>query len=330
MDILKVFNEKLINLGEEEVCKLLDQPKQMVRQFVSGAKTPGYKTCQKIIDLWSNGHAPASKIDEVSDGSAMEVNASEDGCLNLSYTPPEWGKKKALWPGRDVCLCIPVYGRIPFETYFTHMAMAMKYKMGMRLEARGRDSMIARSRNHLAKRFLDSESSWSIWFDVDMVFPFGHGGAFCTMTGIKNIPANLASLETIERLTTRGRNVVGGCYWDRNGSGKLIAGGGVITSPIPSDRLVGVGFVGTGCLAVHRQVYLDIVQKFPETLHPDSMGNECGFFTPIQTPQRMMGEDESFAWRATQCGHPSFLDLGLVCGHIGETIHGIPHGGSKI
>jgi hypothetical protein len=101
--------------------------------------------------------------------------------------------------------------------------------------------------------------------------------------------------------------------------------------PIPHNSLQPIGFNGTGCLAIHRQVFLDIAAKFPETFSPQSLGNECGFFTNIQTPQRMLGEDESFAWRANEAGHPTFLDLGLLCGHIGTgNVHALPAQGSKI
>lgn len=329
MDILQLLKDRSSSQGLVATSKDLQLPPGLVSQYIDGKKSPGYGTCQKIVNLWGNGHSKKSS-EENSDGSDMKISVDEDGCLNLSYTPPEWGKKKAKWEGRDVCICIPIYKPIPYETYFTHMAMAMKYKQGMMLEARGRDSMIARSRNHLAKRFYNSGATWSIWFDSDMAFPMGHAGIYSTLTGMKNLPENLASLNTIERLISHGKTMMGGCYWDRNGSGKLIAGGMPIMAPIPSDRIIPMGFVGTGCLAVHRQVYVDILAKFPEVLSADSLGNESGFFTPIQTPQRMLGEDESFAKRATDSGHPTYLDLGLICGHVGEAIHGIPPGGSKI
>lgn len=331
MDILKVFNEKLNELGEDEVCKQLDARKLLVRQFANGKKSPGYKTCQRIVDLWANGSfkSKEEKIEE--DGSQMSSNFDASGCLNMSYCPPEWGKKKAAWEGRDVCLCIPSYKEIPGPTFFTLMALAMKYRMGIQLHHRDDDSMITRSRNHLAKRFLDSKATWSIWFDTDMVFPFGNAGVYRTLTGMEKLPEKYLAVNTIERLISWNRTIVGGCYWDRRGSGKLIAGGNQpILNPIPSDTLQPVAFVGTGCLAVKRQVFLDIVEKFPETLHADSLGNESGFFTNIQTPSRMLGEDESFAKRATEAGHPSYLDLGIICGHLGKNCHGLPTQGSKI
>lgn len=303
MDILQVLKDKVTELGVDEVCKQLDTPKHILNQFVSGKRAPALGNCQKIIDLWGS--------------EAVAAN----------FVRPE-EETEPLWQGRDVCLCLPWYK----ETYPNTVLclMAMWDKATMRLELRSDDSMITRSRNQLAKRFLDTGATWSIWFDDDMVFPFGNANVYMTITNMRHLPPQFLGMHTINRLVSHGKTIVGGCYWDRRGGGKLIAGGGNIMRPIPHNSIVPVGFVGTGCLAVHRQVFLDIAEKFPETFSKDSLGNECGFFTNIQTPQRMLGEDESFALRANQAGHQSFLDLGLVCGHIGMNIHGIPAGGSKI
>jgi len=331
VDILKVFDEKLAELGSAKIADGLEIPQGLVSQISSRKKSPGYKTCQRILDLWANGACKSTEAKIEDDGSAMSAEYDTSGALSMSYCPPEWGKKKAAWEGRDVCLCIPSYKEIPGPTFFTLMALAMKYRMAIRLEHRDDDSMITRSRNHLAKRFMDSKATWSIWFDTDMLFPFGNAGTYATLTNMRKVPEKFLAINTIERLISWDKTIVGGCYWDRRGSGKLIAGGNQpILSPIPSDTLQPVAFVGTGCLAVKRQVFLDIAAKFPETMHEDSLGNESGFFTNIQTPSRMLGEDESFAKRATDAGHPSYLDLGILCGHLGKNCHGIPAQGSKI
>jgi len=304
MDILKVLQSKIEELGSDEVAKVLNCPKHIVTQFKNGSKTPGYLACQKIIDLWG----------------------SESKTFHVEQLPVT---EKPLWEGRDVCICLPWYK----ETYPKTVVclMALWDKKTMRCEMRDDDAMITRSRNQLAKRFLDSGCTWSIWFDDDMIFPFGNAGLYMTFTNMRNLPEKFLGMHTINRLISHGKTIVGGCYWDRRGGGKLIAGGGgPIMHSIPSDALHPVGFVGTGCLAIHRQVFLDIAVKYPETFSPTSLGNECGFFTNIQTPQRMLGEDESFAVRANEAGHPSFLDLGLICGHLGTNVHAIPLGGSKI
>ncbi len=321
---------KLEQLGEKEFCETLGVTPQTIKTWLRANNpiNPSFATAQKALNLWSK---EAKEQEETSSESA--VVSYEDGIMNMSYCPPEWDKKKAAWEGRDVCLCIPTYGEIPEASFVSFMGMVMYYRQALRLEHRGSDSMIARSRNQLAKRFLRTGATWSIWLDSDMIFPIGNTGMFNTQTGM-NLPTQFGDIRVIERLISHGRTVVGGCYWDRRGSGRLIAGGkDPILNPIPSNNLVAVNFVGTGCLAVHRDVYLAIAEKYPETYQDDGLGNETGFFMPMMTEapeSRMMGEDEAFQWRATQAGHPAYLDLAIACGHVGTAIHGIPASGSKI
>lgn len=318
MDLLSTVKAKVEEIGIDQVCSTLGITPDSLKKVLYGKRLD---LAQKVFDIW--GQNP--------DKEAVEMSWDADGAWNASYTPPEWGNKKKAWDGRDICLCLPTYNNVPDSSFFCFMALVAKYRMGLRIEHRGNDSMIARSRNQLAKRFLKTDATWSIWLDSDMIFPFGNAGTFITQTGMNYLPTKFAGVMTLERLIGWGKTVVGGCYWDRRGSGRLIAGGSTpILAPIPSDVLQPVAFVGTGCLAVHRKVFEDVALKFPETMHEDSMGNETGFFTPIQTNSRMLGEDESFAKRATDAGHPSYLDLGIICGHVGTIIHGLPKTGSRI
>jgi hypothetical protein len=336
MNLLETLQQKLKELGPIEVAKQLDVPVASIKSFEAGKTKPGLVTCQKMLDIWSDpAPAPApeqaSAPSEAPAASVEQFRAMQDenGAIEVSYCPPEWNEKKELWKGRDVCLCIASYQFFPGECFTCFMALAMKYRQGIRLEHRHSDSMIARSRNQLAKRFLATGATWSIWLDSDMIFPFGNSGIFATQTGM-DIPNQFGNLHTIERLISHGKTIVGGCYWDRRGGGRLIAGGSQpILHTIPSDNLAAVDFVGTGCLAVHRQVFIDVAKTFPDTMSSDAPGNETGFFTPIQKG-RMLGEDESFAYRAAQSGHPSYLDLGVICGHVGTAIRGLPEKGSKI
>ena len=334
MNILDAIATLANELGTEKILEALgvDMPTYSA-YFYKGKrfKGPAYEVCQKVVDMCGSKEPepPASPIVEVIekplDGSLVVEDAN-----GISLVA-DIKKEVAPWTERDVCLCIPVYDQVSYEFFFTVSSMIMKYRDQMWLNARGSDSMIARSRNHLAKRFLDTKASWSIWLDSDMCFPMGHAGIYGHLTKMNNLANDLLGVHTVDRLIGWKRTVVGGCYWDRSGGGKLIAGSSTpIIQSIPSNNLQAVDFVGTGCLAVHRQVFLDIAAKFPETMSPDSIGNECGFFTPIQTQHRMMGEDESFAKRATDVGHPSYLDLGLICGHVGRGVYALPPKGSKI
>lgn len=332
MDLLITLRSKVEELGKEKVCELLEVPAGVLSQFLTEKKAPGLKTCQKIVDLWTGGKNIDVPEQETGDGAIMDSVWDADGCLNMSYCPPEWGQKKAAWQGRDVCLVLPCYKDLNWKVVFNFMAIAMKYRQAIRLEMR-QDSMIARSRNQLAKRFLDTGATWLISFDSDMLFPMGHSGMYGQLLGpaSKIIGEKFLGINTIERLISWDRTIIGGCYWDRGGQGRLIAAGNQpLTSPIPSDTLYAAKFCGTGCLAINRQVFLDVAKKFPETFSDDRLGNESGFYTPFMQGGRMLGEDEAFGWRATEAGHPTYIDLGLICGHIGETVHSLPITGSKI
>lgn len=331
MDLMGMLQKKRNELGVDAVAAALGITRGMIFKYLCAdpeASRPGGRICQKIIDLWGD--------EMIADYLTGKGKADEDIIEEVRKVSSEEKKEIAernipLWEGRDVCLCLPQYNR-PHPSYMFSI-MAMWDRTKMRLEHRANDSMIARSRNHIAKRFVESGCEWSIWFDDDMIFPFGNAGIYYTMLGgPRHIPSEFLGVHTINRLTSWKKTVVGGMYWDRRGSGRLIAGGSTpILSPIPSNTLAAVKFVGTGCLAVHRQVYLDIEKKFPDVINKNAPGNESGYFAPILDQSgRMMGEDESFAWRATEAGHPSHLDLGLICGHVGDAIRTLPEKGSKM
>src|SRR4029078_11563728 len=122
MNLLETLDYKVKTMGKGEVSKLLEVPMGVLSQFVSGKKSPSAKTCQKIIDLWGNGNTITGEAtkevktpenidlaDTSGDGYDMVMTFDADACLNMSYCPPEWGLKKAAWPGRDVCIALPCY-----------------------------------------------------------------------------------------------------------------------------------------------------------------------------------------------------------------------------
>lgn len=119
-------------------------------------------------------------------------------------------------------------------------------------------------------------------------------------------------------------------------------------------------WVGTGCMLVHRQVFTDIEARFPriargadkkggqwftssevslldqldrarEALSGNLSGEsaykaltllEAAAATARQENGLGCGEDVSFCRRAAAAGHQPFLDMGLVCGHIGHCVYG--------
>lgn len=129
----------------------------------------------------------------------------------------------------------------------------------------------------------------------------------------------------------------------------------------PHNELIKANWVGTGCIMVHRKVFEDIEKKFP-LLARGSDGKGGQWFTSsehnlmdgvkrihtmlsegvMDGPKAMkayemldgllsgvkntsglgVGEDVIFCRRARESGHEVFVDLGLICGHIGHTVYG--------
>lgn len=129
----------------------------------------------------------------------------------------------------------------------------------------------------------------------------------------------------------------------------------------PHDLIKPTRWVGTGCMLIHRSVYEDIEKKFPRLGRgANKMGGQWFSSSehtsmdwidrtrqmlsegPMDGRKAMkafemleqasaeakknsslaMGEDVQFCIRAKESGHQPFVDMGLVCGHMGHTIFG--------
>lgn len=257
-----------------------------------------------------------------------------DNVKESARRPVKKAVKATGTPQKNLCLLFPIYKSVDPATFMTILAFWDKSTMGAEMSPG--DAMIARSRNRLAKRFLEGDCEWSLWLDDDVVFPCGSAGLFRYLTGgvdpfakkqvnghwSNDIPDSFLNYSTPSRLISHGKSLVAGSYYDRWGKDTITAV--YSTGPqnrIPADSLHPVDFAGTGCMLVHRKVYEDIATKFPG-MWPEK--GECQFFTPIEGKDRMHGEDQSFCWRAKEAGHPTYLDLGLICGHMGQICYGLP------
>ena len=129
----------------------------------------------------------------------------------------------------------------------------------------------------------------------------------------------------------------------------------------PHDEVRQAPWCATGALLAHKSVYLDIQVGYPE-LAPQLAGDSWHFFSSSETElthavdQSMLvlndtgasetarlnkvqallfdakfeaskkrlreGEDVTFCRRAAKVGHPSFVDFGVVVGHVGSIVFG--------
>jgi len=129
----------------------------------------------------------------------------------------------------------------------------------------------------------------------------------------------------------------------------------------PHDLVKPTRWVGTGCMLIHRSVFEDIERQFP-SLARGVDGRHGNWFTSTEASlveqvkalrDRLQdgpldgqkayaalssiegalakaqaentlgyGEDVSFCLRAAAAGHQPYVDLGLVCGHLGSFCFG--------
>lgn len=230
------------------------------------------------------------------------------------------------------------------------------------------DAFIAHTRNHCAEIFLQSSFDYALWLDDDMVCPFGNAEWYRLHTGF-DFAEPFMSLNTLDRLMSHGKTLVGGLYYGRHKFGPPVTNEGANQQVAdyyrkgPYDKIQETRWVGTGCLLSHRSVFEDIEKAFPRLARgPSKTGgnwfssSEASLMDNVQrvrdalasgpvtaekaykalegldgalTKAKMentlgVGEDVSFCLRAKAAGHTPYVDLGLVCGHLGHCVYG-PH-----
>lgn len=230
------------------------------------------------------------------------------------------------------------------------------------------DAFIAHTRNHCAEIFLQSPCDYALWLDDDMVVPFGNAEWYRLHTGF-DFPEQFMSMNTLDRLMSHGKTVVGGLYYGRHRHGPPVFNEGAnanvsaLLRKGPQDRLLETRWVGTGCLLTHRSVFEDIEKTFPRLSRgPAKNGGhwfsstEASIMNSVQRIRDALasgpvtaeksykalegldaalslaknenalgsGEDVSFCLRAKAAGHTPYVDIGLVCGHLGHCVYG-PH-----
>jgi hypothetical protein len=223
----------------------------------------------------------------------------------------------------NVMVCAPVLDRPTLPFMWTLLYLAKKYELGFDVQS---DTAIWRSRNMLAHRFLASGATYSLWLDSDIAAPIGNSDWYKWITGATAIPEEYTHYEVLQRLISHGKAMVGGVYSSRQFHGRLVIQP-EINPRSHEDKLLcneirrgtarglqAVDWLGFGCCLVHREVFLEVRRRFPQ-LAPKSEYGCWGFFDPTGDG---IGEDEAFSQRVRACGIPIYLDVQLICAHIGR------------
>lgn len=139
------------------------------------------------------------------------------------------------------------------------------------------DAFIAHARNKLATKFLGTNFEWMLMLDDDMVPPCGNAQWFIEQSGLKNIPEWSAGANTIERLISHGKTLVGTTYFGRSpGAPPVFAEGTQRKADLlasgPRNEVIPTKWIGTGCLLFHRTVFEDIEKHFPHLSRSENGG----------------------------------------------------------
>lgn len=290
----------------------------------------------------------------------IEIADHTSGFPVLPVTPP----KTVTIFDKKVMIALPWYKQAHPVTAFCVAQLMDKRRTSSVLNFG--DAFIAHSRNSIADTFLKSGLDYLLSVDDDMVLPIGNAAWFKAYSGWDWMPDQFAGLNTLDRLMSHKKSVIGGTYFGRYAKGKPVFAQGSdvnitkLSRTAPIDRILEVGWCGTGCLLVHRQVFLDVEKRFPRLARgTDGKGgqwftsSEHSLLDEVDRAREMLskgqmdgpkalrayeilegavararqsglgqGEDVAFCKRAQEAGHKIFVDLGCVCGHIGYTCFG--------
>lgn len=150
------------------------------------------------------------------------------------------------------------------------------------------DAFVAHTRNSIGDLFLASDLEYLCMIDDDIVPQVGSAEVFKAYTGF-NFPEPFMSFNTIDRLMSHGKSLVGALYFGRQSLNSPAvfneaAANKQINDQIrrgPIDEIRQTRWVGTGCILIHRKVFEDIEKKFPRLARQDKR-NGGNWFTSTE------------------------------------------------
>lgn len=219
--------------------------------------------------------------------------------------------------GRDIFVGFPCYKTTNPVTAFAMIAMALDFgKDKIRFDMSIGDAMIYHSRNKIAQKFLETDAKWLLMIDDDIIPCIGRPNWMrSTVSSARTLPDAPLQRHVLQRLIGANKTLIGGAYFGRQEGAPLMCSDRSLEPKARAyqDEVVPVDWVATGCMLVHRKVFQDIEEKYPELKSPIANG-EFDFFHPINSAT---GEDVSFCKRAKDAGHQPHIDLGLPVFHVG-------------
>lgn len=302
MDLRKAVKDKIALLGGKEASRFFGVSIGTISNWSTGKTAPSIDAVEKILG---------------------------EEAFRIVSAPRE---EVHMWEGRKLHILLPVYRSFCPDTHYTLFANYARYgpeKIAMTMEKR---TVIHESRNILTHKGMKSDAEWFMMIDDDMILPCGNAGIINGRYGA-NIPEPGASANAISRLMAHPKDarIVGALYFGRHAYGLAQCSIGFEDKDVSEllrrhnkyQNLTPVGWVGTGCIKIHRSVFDELKQaidggKWPEC-KPINELMWYGFWNPIRAG---VGEDVSFGRRCADIGITSWVDPVLECLHVGERFYG--------
>lgn len=257
-----------------------------------------------------------------------------------------------------VLIAMPWYKSTNPATALCVAQLADKRRVGL-MQNSG-DAFVAHCRNSIIREFLKTDYKWMLWIDDDMIVPCGLPKLFRGYTGWHKYPDPFANFNTIDRLLSHNKTIVGALYFGRGPGGPPVYAEGMsypeearYARTAPLDLIKETNWIGFGCVLTHRSVFEDITKRYPHLENHWTTSSEHnlvdavdkimrvleeGTFTGekalrayemLSTAQKQaqaisnlgVGEDVILCRRARECGHRVFVDMGLVAGHVGTKVY---------
>ncbi len=196
------------------------------------------------------------------------------------------------------------------------------------------------NRNRLVHEFLQSPARWAFWVDGDTVPPCGKPGWFNQiMPDSKQWANGFAGINGLARLIQSAigngtreepqRAIVGGVYFLRNGSGRPVFQSGLDNIDIahqlngegPRDAVIDAGkFAGTGCLLMHKSVFIKIMAELPQYRVNRNNGDKAhlGYDYDFFRQDDDESDDAALCMKAARVGFKTYVDCAVMCGHLNE------------
>lgn len=202
----------------------------------------------------------------------------------------------------SILFCTPAYGSQVTLAYFNSCLGLQQNLIENKIDhswlTTGNESLITRARNTSVATFLKTGFEYLMFIDADIEF----------------IPDDVAKLWNLDA------KVKCGAYAMKRPDNPLSAWvDGKILELSGDEGILKVDYCGTGFLMIHRSVFEDMKEAYPELEHEEGHVGKCWAFFDTQIVDGVyLSEDYNFSRLYREMGGDIMLDSSIKLGHHGQ------------